>query len=109
MLDLSLQTVRASSDEGMFQSKVQDLEGSVQRRDLKRASEKFEAYFLSYLLKVMRDAVPKGGLIENRMGEVFHSFYDEEIARRSAESGGIGLAQLILSSLADEPEPPAQD
>jgi flagellar protein FlgJ len=83
------------------QARVQEAE-TFNQNDLKRASLQFESYFLSYLLKVMRETVPKGGLLQNRMGEVFHSFYDEEIGKRAAEAGGIGLAQLILSSLAEE-------
>ena len=109
MIDVTIETVRASSEEGAVRGKVQDLQGAIQRGELQKASEQFEAYFISYLLKVMRETVPKGGLLENKMGQVFHAFYDEEIGQRATESGGIGLAQLILSSLAEEPVRPAQE
>ena len=109
MLDGTLDAVRANSQDGMVKAKVQNLERSVEQGDIKKASENFEAYFLSYLLKVMRATVPKSGLLENKMGEVYHSFYDEEIARRTAESGGIGLGQLMLSSLAKDANNPNKD
>ena len=57
-------------------------------------------------MKTMRSTVPKGSLTANPMGETFHSFYDEEIGKRAARSGGIGLADFVLSSLANEPKHP---
>ena len=62
--------------------------------DLKDAAHEFEAYFISNLLKVMRETVPKGAL-ENKGGAYFYSFYDQEIGRLASEAGGIGLARMI--------------
>ncbi|NGZ08359.1 MAG: hypothetical protein CV088_03110 [Nitrospira sp. LK70] len=59
-----------------------------------RAGQQFEAYFISYLLKVMRETVPEG-TVANKQGAYFYSFYDEEIGRRAAESGGIGIARMV--------------
>jgi Rod binding domain-containing protein len=42
----------------------------------------------------MRATVPKGAL-ENKGGDYFYSFYDQEIGRLAAEAGGIGLARMI--------------
>jgi flagellar protein FlgJ len=61
--------------------------------DLKAAHE-FEAYFISHLLKVMRETVPKGAL-ENKGGAYFYSFYDQEIGRLASEAGGLGVAKMI--------------
>ena len=65
-----------------------------QLADLKDAAHEFEAYFISNLLKVMRETVPKGAL-ENKGGAYFYSFYDQEIGRLASEAGGIGLAKMI--------------
>jgi flagellar protein FlgJ len=62
--------------------------------DLNDAAHEFEAYFISNLLKVMRETVPKGAL-ENKGGAYFYSFYDQEIGRLASEAGGIGLAKMI--------------
>lgn len=62
--------------------------------DLKGAAHEFEAYFISHLLKVMRETVPKG-VLDNKGGAYFYSFYDQEIARLASEAGGIGLARMI--------------
>lgn len=64
------------------------------RRQMVKAGQQFEAYFISYLLKVMRETVPEG-TISNKQGSYFYSFYDEEIGKRAAESGGIGIAKMV--------------
>jgi flagellar protein FlgJ len=72
----------------------------ARRGELSRASQEFEAYFVSYLLKEMRDTVPKGLLTENKMGEMYYSFYDEEIGKRAAQAGGFGLSDYVLAAVA---------
>lgn len=72
--------------------KVQDV--MMERQKLIEAGKQYESYFVSYLLKVMRETVPQGA-IANKQGAYFYSFYDEEIGRRAAESGGIGIAQMV--------------
>ncbi len=80
--------------------RVDQVEQSARRGELLRASQEFESYFLAYLMKVMRETVPKGALTENRMGDMFNSFYDEEIGKRAAQAGGIGLSAYVLDSVA---------
>jgi flagellar protein FlgJ len=67
---------------------------AADREQLIQAGRQFEAYFVSYLLKVMRETVPEG-TIANKQGAYFYSFYDEEIGVRAAESGGIGIANMV--------------
>ncbi len=81
-------------------SKLDQMKSSIRQGKLLHASQEFESYFLSYLMKVMRETVPKGALTANRMGEVFYSFYDEEIAQRAAQAGGIGLSTYVLAAVA---------
>lgn len=90
---------------GMATSKLEQMEFSARRGELLRASHEFEAYFLSYLMKVMRETVPKGALTANRMGEMFYSFYDEEIGKRAAQAGGIGLSAYMLDAVARNEAP----
>lgn len=82
--------------------RVEGIKRTIQEGKIKQASEDFEAYFISYMLKVMRETVPKGILTDNRMGEAFQSFYDEAIGKESAKSGGIGLAQYIETKLQED-------
>jgi peptidoglycan hydrolase FlgJ len=71
------------------------LKGTAETREqLIQAGREFEAYFVSYLLKVMRETVPDGA-IGSKQGTYFYSFYDEAIGLRAAESGGIGIARMV--------------
>ena len=88
-------------------ARVQKIEGGNLPSDIRQAAQEYESFFLSYLMKAMRATVPKGELTANPMGETFYSLYDEEIGKRSAQSGGFGLADAILASLAhNSPSPP---
>jgi flagellar protein FlgJ len=81
-------------------SKLDQVEQLARRGDLLKASQEFESYFVSYMLKVMRETVPQGELTANKMGEMFYSFYDEEICKRAAQAGGIGLSDYVLAAVA---------
>ena len=80
--------------------RIDRVEDLVRRGELLRASQEFESYFLSYLMKVMRETVPKGELTANPMGDTYYSFYDEEIGKRAAQAGGIGLSAYVLDAVA---------
>lgn len=82
---------------GHFDNRLNSLESqniAQTREQLIQAGQEFEAYFISYLLKVMRETVPDGA-IANKQGAYFYSFYDEEIGVRAAKSGGIGIARMV--------------
>ncbi len=59
-----------------------------------KAAQEFESYFISYLMKSMRETVPKG-FLERKGEQVWYSFYDQEIARLATQAGGIGLTPFI--------------
>lgn len=65
------------------------------RASLHRAASEFEGYFVAYLMKVMRETVPTG-LFENKHGQQFYYFYDQEIGRLAAERGGLGFGAQLL-------------
>ena len=94
--------VQQATHHARADSRVEAIKKDIQEGKIKQASEDFEAYFISYMLKVMRETEPKGLLTDNRMGEVFQSFYDEAIGKDSAKRGGIGLAQYIETRLRED-------
>jgi len=94
--------ITQATDYALANGRLEAIKKDIQEGKIKQASEDFEAYFLSYMLKVMRKTVPKGLLTENRMGEVFQSFYDEAIGKESAKIGGIGFAQYIEAKLRED-------
>ena len=72
--------------------------------EIHKAVKEFEGYFISYLMTEMRNTI-KPGLLQNKEGKQFYSFYDQEIGRLAAESGGLGLAAMLERSLTQEPQP----
>ncbi len=65
-------------------------------KDIKKAATEFESFFAAYLLKVMRESVPKSGLLNAGMSEeIYTSMIDEKVAEGIATQGGLGLAHFI--------------
>lgn len=86
--------ITRSSHPGPHVNLSQSQNAAEARQQMVQAGRQFEAYFISYLLKVMRETVPEGALA-NKHGAYFYSFYDEEIGKRAAESGGIGISKMV--------------
>lgn len=68
---------------------------SAERAAFKKAATEFESFFLYYMLKTMRQAVPKGGLLDSKVGETYLGMLDQEVAKQAAQQGGFGLAKSI--------------
>ena len=89
-------------------SQYHDLNGL---NDLKRTSredpdaaidevaKQFESMFIQMMLKGMRDALPKDGLFSSNDMDTYTEMADQQIAVNMAESGGIGLADVIARQL----------
>ncbi len=81
-------------------AKIDQVGHLAKQGDLLKASQEFESYFVSYMLKVMRETVPQGELTANKMGDMFQSFYDQEIGKRAAQAGSLGLSDYVLAAVA---------
>ena len=69
-------------------------------RELKKAAREFEALFVSYLLKVMRETIEESGLTEGGLGKgIYTELFDEELSRAVSQRGPLGLSDLILKGL----------
>ena len=89
-------------------SQYHDLNGLT---DLKRTSRddpdaaidevatQFESMFTQMMLKSMREALPKDGLFSSNDMDTYTEMADQQIAVNMAESGGIGLADVIARQL----------
>jgi flagellar protein FlgJ len=64
------------------------------RAELHKAGQEFESYFISYLIKNMRETIPKG-LFDRKNEQVWYSFYDQEIAKLATQAGGIGITAFV--------------
>lgn len=68
--------------------------------DLRRVCREMESLFINQLLKQMRQALPKGGLFgESHAQDMFTAMYDNELARKMAGAGGLGLANILMAQL----------
>jgi flagellar protein FlgJ len=65
---------------------------------LLKAAEGMEAMFLDYMMKVMRQTVPKNDMdLESPATEIYRNMLDTETAQKAARAGGIGLADQIIA------------
>lgn len=68
--------------------------------EIRQAAEGMETMFLDYMMKVMRQTVPKNDMdLESPATEIYRSMMDSEYAEKAAHHGGIGLADQIIAYL----------
>jgi Rod binding domain-containing protein len=67
----------------------------AERARFKKAATEFESFFLYYMLKTMRQAVPKAGLLNSKAADGYMSLFDQEVANLAAKRGGVGLQKTI--------------
>ncbi len=68
--------------------------------EILKAAEGMEAMFLDYMLKVMRETVPKNEMdLESPATEIYRSMLDSETAQKAARTGGVGLADQLIAYL----------
>ncbi len=82
-------------------SAAESATGQVRDAELKKVASEFEALFVSYLLKVMRETIEESGLTDGGFGKtVYTELFDEQMSRTVAQQGPLGLSALILKGLA---------
>ncbi len=70
---------------------------------LARACQDFEAVLVSYLLKTMRESVPKEGFLDSgNDSEMFQDMMDWEIATQSSRQGKFGLWKTLYRQLSGD-------
>lgn len=70
-------------------------------KKLKQAAQEFESIFLAQLLSKMRESVTKTDFLgaQSTSMKIFNGMLDEQYALRMAESGQVGLAEMIIEQL----------
>lgn len=66
---------------------------------LKGAARQFEALFLQMVIKSMRDASPKDGLMDSDQTRMFQQLQDQQMALQMAHGRGVGLADVIYRQM----------
>ena len=90
--------------ESVDSSRLDKIQRLVKGGDIKKASQEFESYFISYLFKTMQKTIQKSSFSTHKGDEMYQGLYADAIGQLAAEAGGIGFGKLIESTLqAQEP------
>jgi flagellar protein FlgJ len=68
------------------------------KASIRQAASQFEALFMQMVMKSMRDAVPKSGMLEGTGSDTFQSMLDTQFAQGLTGKPG-GLGELIAKQL----------
>ena len=85
----------------------QTLDNAMQNGDdkeLKEACVEFESYFLNMMFKSMKKTVVSGGGIfeKSNAQKMFEEMLDEELTKKMANTGGIGLADMMYKQMSKQ-------
>lgn len=65
-----------------------------------KAAEGMESLFLDFMMKVMRQTVPKSEMdLESPATEIYRGMLDSQTAEKAAKAGGVGLADQMIAYL----------
>lgn len=62
---------------------------------ISKAAKQFEAMFLQMMLKSMRDAIPKSGLLDSSAMDTYEQMYDQQLVMGMTERGAVGIADMV--------------
>ncbi|MHB1590529.1 MAG: flagellar assembly peptidoglycan hydrolase FlgJ [Sulfuricella sp.] len=66
---------------------------------LKAVAQQFESIFMSMMLKSMREAIPKDGLLDSEQGNLYTQLFDQQLAQKLSTGKGLGVADMIVRQL----------
>ena len=70
------------------------------RAKLRDVAQQFEAIFITYMLKTMRQSIPTGGLFnEGLADDIYKSMFDSKLGEQLAKRNQLGLADIISRQL----------
>ena len=94
--DVNLQLEKIRS--GITQAQGPD--GETRLRELKKATQEFEAVFIGYMLKVMRSTVEPADEEGGALGkDIYLSMFDQEIALQMARNSSLGIGEMMYRQL----------
>ncbi|MBU1052868.1 MAG: rod-binding protein [Proteobacteria bacterium] len=69
---------------------------------LKKTCQDFESIFLTYMLKTMRSSATESGTVgKSHESNMLYAMFDEKLSEQMADSGGMGLADMLFAQLMD--------
>lgn len=78
----------------------QGLSDSMTTSELDAVSTQFESVFMSMLVKEMREST-EDGLFPGENSDTYGALFDMYLGQHMAESGGVGIKQMLVSRYAE--------
>lgn len=96
------------------QKKVTSLERSesleAKQAELKKTARDLESFFVLYMLRAMRETIPKSDLFEGGPGQdIYTSLFDEELSKKIANSSSSSLSEMLYNSLSGQLDSSSSD
>jgi flagellar protein FlgJ len=75
--------------------------GAVQgdEKVTKEVAQQFEAIFINMMLKSMREATDRSGLLDSESTKTYESMFDQQLSNELAANGTFGIAQALQNQL----------
>ncbi|GAO36377.1 flagellar rod assembly protein FlgJ [Sulfuricella sp. T08] len=67
---------------------------------LKAVAQQFEGIFMNMMLKSMREATPKDGMLDSEQGNLYTQLFDQQLAQKLSTGKGLGVADMLVKQLA---------
>jgi flagellar protein FlgJ len=65
----------------------------------KEVAQQFEAIFINMMLKSMREATDRSGLLDSESTKTYESMFDQQLSTELAANGTFGIAQALQNQL----------
>ena len=66
---------------------------------LKAVAQQFEGIFMNMMLKSMREATPKDGMLDSEQGNLYTQLFDQQLAQKLSAGKGLGVADMLIKQL----------
>ena len=82
---------------GLAQMRAGAVQG--QEKVTKEVAQQFESIFINMMLKSMRDATERSGLLDSEATKTYESMFDQQLSTELAGKGTFGIAQALQNQL----------
>ena len=70
----------------------------------KEVAQQFESLFINIMLKSMREATDRSGLLDSEATKTYESMFDQQMSTELAANGTFGIAQALQNQLNTNPQ-----
>ena len=86
---------------GLAQMRAGAVEGD--EKVTKEVAQQFEAIFINMMLKSMREATDRSGLLDSETTKTYESMFDQQLSTELSANGTFGIAQALQNQLKQSP------